>query len=419
MLLAAMLGAVFAHAAPAAASVGTNDYPWANQTKDSALSPLGFYYRECTDYAAWEINEQMGGDTTHILFKWANIESGGSGNAVNWKQGAINNYGANSVNATPAVGSVAWWNSGDWTGDSAGHVAIVSQVDYNTNGSVKDIVVADYNGDNQGNYGSHTINASGSPGYLVWPNNFLHIADVSGGGSTLPPAHAVPAASAYGTDFYVVARGQDGTMYRNYWNGSSWSGSAGIAPNDVYNTSPVVASAGGLFWVIGRGLDGNLYANNWNGTSWSGFGDIAPGNVFTHDPVAAAYGSGLMVVARGQDGTMYRNYWNGTSWSGSASIAPNNVFDADPVVTTAGGLFWVVARGQDGNIYANAWNGSSWTGFMNTAPGHVFDDSPVAAAYGSGTYIVARGQDGNLYTNYWNGSSWGGFVDIAPGNVFP
>ena len=182
-LLAAILVVVFAHTVPAqAASVGGNDYPWPTASM-SSLSPLRFYYRECTDYAAWEINEQMGGSTSNIKFSWPNIESSGSGNAVNWKQGAINNYGAGSVNATPAVGSVAWWGAHSWNGN-LGHVAIVAQVNYNTDGSVASIVVDDYNHNFDGTYGTGTISAAaGATGnYLAWPDSFLHLADVGSSG---------------------------------------------------------------------------------------------------------------------------------------------------------------------------------------------------------------------------------------------
>lgn len=191
-----------------ATSVGTNDYPWGsydgpgsdpstftwyNPAGTSYFSVLGFAYRNCTDCAAYEINEQMGGSTTNIEFQWANIESNGNGNADGWKQGAIINFGANSVNTTPAVGSVAWWGDASWN-DGYGHVAIVQSVGYNSDGSVNNIVVADYNSGSDGNWGdyaTHTLTPSGG-GYFPWPDDFLHLADVSSAGSGSPttlPSH--------------------------------------------------------------------------------------------------------------------------------------------------------------------------------------------------------------------------------------
>jgi surface antigen len=192
--------AVVAAAGPALAStaVGTNDYPWSSANMNQ-LSPLRFDYRNCTDYAAYEINEQMGGTTSGsgIKFDWAKIESGGVGDALAWKQGAINNYGANSVNGTPAIGSIAWWAAAP-ANDGYGHVAIVSSVTNNGN----TIVVAEYNYSysSPGNYGTRTL----TKGVTDWPDDFLHIADVAptspGGGSptTTTPTAAPPPADSDG-----------------------------------------------------------------------------------------------------------------------------------------------------------------------------------------------------------------------------
>ncbi|WP_373869723.1 CHAP domain-containing protein [Acrocarpospora pleiomorpha] len=113
-------GTVVLPAAPAAA-LG-NNYPWAAATGSS--SPLGFAYRNCTDYAAWTISLQKGGGLDDYRFKWADIQSGGSGHARDWRQGALNR--GHPVNQNPARGSVAWWGSG--FGGGYGHVAVVSEV---------------------------------------------------------------------------------------------------------------------------------------------------------------------------------------------------------------------------------------------------------------------------------------------------
>ena len=90
----------------ASTSVGGNDNPWPNADMNSMLA-LMFYYRNCTNYAAYEINEQMGGNSTrNIKFSWSSINYNGDCNAEAWKNGTT---GKSPADTKPAVGSVASW----------------------------------------------------------------------------------------------------------------------------------------------------------------------------------------------------------------------------------------------------------------------------------------------------------------------
>jgi surface antigen len=179
-----------------------NDYPWGNATDCSQtfgiyswclngnwLSPLGFGYRNCTDYAAYELNEAMGGSVSHPKFAWKDINvktpasPNGDGNAREWKQGAINRYGAGVANGTPAVGAVAWWGT---VGHGFGHVGIVTSVSPDR----QTIRVDSYNEDQHGNFYPDTISTT-KRGVLPWPDAFLHIADgpsASGSSADRQPA---------------------------------------------------------------------------------------------------------------------------------------------------------------------------------------------------------------------------------------
>ncbi len=174
-------------ARPSAFTPGDN-YPWANENgpgtnpatytwtdaAGDAMSPLGFAYRNCTDYAAWEINEELDVTRAPFRFTWSNIESDGHGDAADWEQGAIQNYGANSVDEIPTAGSIAWW--GKEVADGLGHVAIVASV--SNDGST--IVIDEYNALVVGGYDSQslTYNPNGrkaSANGTTWPDAFIHI----------------------------------------------------------------------------------------------------------------------------------------------------------------------------------------------------------------------------------------------------
>jgi len=161
------------------------------------LSPLLFGYRNCTDYAAWEINEELGGVSADGPFKftWSSIESGGHGNAADWEQGAIEHYGASSVNEIPTVGSVAWWGT---VAHGLGHVAVVTSV--SNNGST--IQIDEYNALITGGYDSQSLTYNpttkriASPNGTTWPDAFTHIP-----GTTPPTPPAKPAPDTYPVPF--------------------------------------------------------------------------------------------------------------------------------------------------------------------------------------------------------------------------
>ena len=124
-----------------------------NAPKDSIVDPWNFYNRECTSFAAWCLNDRNGvGFTNQYLgaARW--------GHAKTW--GTVAQGLGVAVNNNPAVGSIAWWNTGTY-----GHVAWVSAV----NGS--SVTIEEYNYASAGNWGTRTISSSSPTGYI-------HIKDI-------------------------------------------------------------------------------------------------------------------------------------------------------------------------------------------------------------------------------------------------
>jgi surface antigen len=132
-----------------------DDYPWDLKSVaiDSKVDPWNFYNRECTSLVAWCLNDRNEIDFHNYYggVRW--------GNAKNWGT-AARSIGI-TVNKTPSVGSVAWWESGQY-----GHVAWVNAI----NGD--EVTIEEYNGSYPGEYSSREI-SSGSP------SGYIHIKDIS------------------------------------------------------------------------------------------------------------------------------------------------------------------------------------------------------------------------------------------------
>lgn len=114
---------------PGRSANGKNTYPWDDSTPAPGIytvDPVRFFYGECTSYAAWKVNELMGGSPTDIIFD--NGYGGHTkGNGGEWKS-AWEASGW-TVSNVPKVDSVAWWgpNSGAGIGE-AGHVGWVDEI---------------------------------------------------------------------------------------------------------------------------------------------------------------------------------------------------------------------------------------------------------------------------------------------------
>lgn len=155
-------------------SFAADDYPsnLKNAAKDSLVDPWNFYNRECTSFAAWCLNNRNG-----VAF---HNHYGGVhwGNAKNW--GAAAKSLGITVDMNPAVGSIAWWTSGN-----GGHVAWVSAVSGNN------VTVEEYNQNSDGKYHVRTFAKGSASGYI-------HIKD-----SVNPVPPATPTVSVSGQNVTV------------------------------------------------------------------------------------------------------------------------------------------------------------------------------------------------------------------------
>lgn len=112
-----------------------DDYPWIDKTPGPGVyvvDPLGYYYGECTSFAAWRVNRDAG--STGEPFKYTSANGYRFGNGKEWKAAWLANGW--QVSNVPVPGAVAYWESyGGGTAEApkfgigeAGHVAYVQSV---------------------------------------------------------------------------------------------------------------------------------------------------------------------------------------------------------------------------------------------------------------------------------------------------
>lgn len=144
---------------------GTDDYPWASQVE--APNPItGMYYVNCTDFALWRLNQQVGAtDPNSPKFTNSNFASVPLGNGGEWAT-AWRARGWPADN-TPEVGAMAHFAPGAvGASQQYGHIAVVQAV--NDDGTV---TIEEYNGATPYKYSTRTVPADQVTTYLHIPDS--------------------------------------------------------------------------------------------------------------------------------------------------------------------------------------------------------------------------------------------------------
>ena len=225
--LAVVVGVVVV--APAAYA-GTNDYPakWKNAPRDSMFDNWGEYNRECTSWVAWRLH---GHNQFEMPFH---------ANAGNW--GAKAKALGYTVNMSPAVGSVAWWNT-----STRGHVAWVEAV--NPNNTVE---IEEYNIGGSGKYDETTIPTSSVSGYI----HFQDLASSFADGSYVEYAGQVYR-MAGGAPIYVMSWAKFGKTPAGLVSAKQW---AALRKTPLDGTFLQGATSKYVYRVVGGAP---IYISNW------------------------------------------------------------------------------------------------------------------------------------------------------------
>ncbi len=118
---------------------GTGGYPWAGEPQDGGVDPWGFYWRECTSYAAWK-RSAIG----RPIPAWGYMGQANAKDWVNWAHAS-----GMRVDHNPEYGAI-----GVYTGGEFGHVMIVEAV------TGAQVFVSQYNADFSGRYSESYWNSS-------------------------------------------------------------------------------------------------------------------------------------------------------------------------------------------------------------------------------------------------------------------
>lgn len=218
-----------------------------------------------------------------------------------------------------------------------------------------------------------------------------------------------PAAVQYGNDMHMYVRGTDNRFYVKDWSPTAnWFGL--VPGGGTFVSNPTVVKYGSELDVFGIGADGKVWKNTYNGSSWSG-PTAESSSGYQGNLAALQYGSGEMdVIARGTDNQYYKKTWTATGNSAFTLLPSGIAFESDPAVLQFYTEYDVFGAGTDHQIYKDTWGGSGWSGFGPIAGSATTQGNPAALQYNTEMDVVVMKNDNIEYKNsytYTNG--WQGF----------
>lgn len=220
-----------------------------------------------------------------------------------------------------------------------------------------------------------------------------------------PPLVAAPVEATLGSavslasgSVSVFARGADGAVWQQDYDGALWGGwqsLGGTAKSTVASSSPAV----GEIELSVRAGDGSGAVQRFAGGVWGGWESL--GGVLTSDAVSASLGSTVHVVGKGTDNAFHTRRWNGSTWSAWESLG--GILTTGPAMTSFAGKLYCFGRGTDGGSFQNVYAGS-WSGWQPL--GGISTSSVAAATTPSEIHVFVRGTDNRMFTRRSSGAAY-------------
>ena len=222
---------------------------------------------------------------------------------------------------------------------------------------------------------------------------------ISLGGSAASSPDLAARSSAEADAF---VRGTDNGMWRDYWNGTAWSG-WGPLGGSLSSAPGAVSWDGNRIDVFVRGSDNQMWHMWWDGAGWRGWEPLG-GKLASGPDVSSWAANRLDVFVRGTDNQLWHKWFDGAGWHSWEPLG--GVLTADPTAVSWGpNRIDVFGRGTDNALWHKWWDGVRWSVWERL--GGVLISGPDAASCAPGHVdIFAVGTDSALNQIGFNGS-WG------------
>lgn len=224
-----------------------------------------------------------------------------------------------------------------------------------------------------------------------------------GGGLTSAP----DAASTAAQHLDVFARGGDGAVWQQSFNGTTWTGWTSLG--GFITTDPTAVSSGsGHLDVLARGGDGAVWHRVFDGTAWGSWASLGGGLI--GGPDVSSWGAGHEdLFIRGLDNALWHRAFDGTNWAAWESLGGR--ITADPsAVSQAVNSIDVFGRGGDGALWHRSFTGT-WAAWDSL--GGMITGGPDASTWGTGRMdVFARGGDLALWHRAFTGT-WGNWESLG------
>jgi hypothetical protein len=208
--------------------------------------------------------------------------------------------------------------------------------------------------------------ARGTDG-AIWANQMTNGAwsgwSSLGGYTTSGPA----AIARRGTSYLdVAARGGNNSIYlRTYVPGSGWHPWGNLGGN-LTSAPSLDSHSDGILDVFARGIDGTVQQQSWNGSQWLGWGSDG-GGIYGAPMAVNKQPHDLDLYVRGGGDALYQRHWDSVnSWGGYTLLDPTPLGSAPAAVSDSASREILFMRKGD-ELYVKVWKSgtgwSAWTGF--------------------------------------------------------
>jgi hypothetical protein len=161
----------------------------------------------------------------------------------------------------------------------------------------------------------------------------------------------------------VAARGGDNAIYlRTYVPGTGWYPWGGLGGN--LTSAPALDShSDGILDVFARGIDGTMQQQAWNGSQWLGWSSLG-GGIFGAPAAVNSQVHSLDIYVRGGGDVLYQRHWDSVnSWGNYTAIDSTPLGSSVAAVSDRPGRDLLFMRRGD-LLYQKTWDSATgWSGW--------------------------------------------------------